>query len=395
MCENCNELFDVKTNSPYIIPCGHTICEKCLNSFDFTDNKLKCPIDSRIYEVTKEKIPKNEILIDYILSNKRGPKYTYQIREYNLKEATFSYVDRRNCFQKIFRFLYKLFYEKIFLTIIGIIFWPFIKIYQLIKMFLNLMRYLYLTIKKFLGKIYKKIKSIKFPKIQTYFSCFFKMKYRLLHLKLIKAIINFFKYTVRAPLWINYLKLMKHLLYKSQEKIQNKYFKLMAIIVALMGIILAHLVAYFTKNLEFFFIILLLLNESTIVLIDFMKMDNEKNDKKYIHKNKMQLQSKRKSAFTFGQYKSTKIIDEEDEDYLLDKKKHKRGKKCITRWIGFIFFWYFFPMIKEYILDFIKYRAHMSNIDFNDQETKIKIWTGVVNSLLFIPKLSIVVYLTS
>ena len=46
-----------------------------------------------------------------------------------------------------------------------------------------------------------------------------------------------------------------------------------------MGIFLAHLVAYLTNNLENFFIILLLLNESTIVMIEFMKMDDEKNKK--------------------------------------------------------------------------------------------------------------------
>ena len=39
MCENCNNLFDVKNNLPYILPCGHSLCEKCLISIEFKDNK--------------------------------------------------------------------------------------------------------------------------------------------------------------------------------------------------------------------------------------------------------------------------------------------------------------------------------------------------------------------
>ena len=53
MCENCKNLFDIKNNLPYILPCGHTICDKCLNKLEFKESNMECPIDSHIYEITK------------------------------------------------------------------------------------------------------------------------------------------------------------------------------------------------------------------------------------------------------------------------------------------------------------------------------------------------------
>ena len=52
-------------------------------------------------------------------------------------------------------------------------------------------------------------------------------------------------------------------------------------------------------------------------------------------------------------------------------------------------------MIKGYIFEFIKYREYSKDIDVDLQEKNIKRWIGVVNSLLFLPKLLIVIYLTS
>ena len=395
MCENCKSLFDLKSNLPYLIPCGHTICQKCLLALEFKNNKMKCPIDLLTYETIREKIPKNEMLIDYIQTFRSGPKYSYQIRESVIEEATFCHIDRRNCCQKLCHYLYILIYIKIFLRIINFILWPFRKIYQLIKKLLNLIYLIYLKIKEFIIKIINKIKSIKLPKC----NCFFKIKSIIAHSKLIRAIVKFYKYTVRAPLWINYLKLMKNLVYESQSKVNNKCLKIINVIMALIGICLAHIIAYLTNNLENFFIILLLLNESTIVLNDFRKMDEEKGIKKYINKNKSKTNEvrtgKRKNDFGMGNYIQKKIFDEDDEEYLIDKKKHHRGKKCLLRWIGFLLFWYFFPMIKKYIFNFIEYWEYSKTIDLEIQENNIKIWTGIVNYLLVFPKLLIVIYLTS
>ena len=399
MCENCKNLFDIKSNLPYLIPCGHTICQKCLFSLEVKNNKIKCPIDLLSYEVLKETIPKNEMLIDYIRTYKMGPKYSYQIRESVINEATFCHIDRRNCFQKLCHYIYVLIYIKIFLRILNFILWPFKKIYLLFKKLMNLIYIIYLKIKEFIIRIINKIKSIKLPR----YNCKYchKIKFKIVHSKLIRTMIKFFKYTVRAPLWLNYLKLMKNLLYKSQSKVNNKCIKLINVIIAFMGICLAHIIAYLTNNLENFFIILLLLNESTIVLNDFRKMDDEKETKEYIKKNKSKKNNeertgKRKSDFGMGTYIQKKNSIEEDEEYLIDKKKHHRGKKCLLRWIGFLLSWYFFPMIKKYLFNFIQYWEYTKNNDDLELiEKNIKIWTGIVNYLLVFPKLLIVIYLTS
>ena len=393
MCENCKNLFDIKNNLPYILPCGHTLCEQCLNSLEFNENKMECPIDSHIYEIDKERIPKNEMLIEYMLSNKLGPKYSYQIREYNIKEATFYHMIRRNCCQKILRFFYKLFYVKIFLTIMNLILYPFKKIYQLLKKIMNILYLLYSKIKEFFLKIINKIKSIRFPKFILYNKFCEKLKIKLIHNHIVRAIIIFFKYTIRAPLWLNYLKIMRNLIYQSQSRVNNVCIKAMNILIALVGIILVHLFAYFTSNLDNLFIILLLLNESTIVLFDFMKMDDEKDNKKYKKKNykKLQKEIKRKSEYS----KSATAFDEEEDEYLIDENKYNRGKKCIVRWIGFIFYWYFSPIARELFDNFVEYWTGNEIDGENLPEQKINILRGLLNSLMLIAKLLIIVYLTS
>ena len=399
MCEKCQKLFDVNTNLPYLIPCGHTICEKCLNTLDFKNNKMKCPIDSHIYEVTKDKIPKNEMLIYYFQTNKNGPKYSYQIRECVIEEATFCHMDTRNCFQKLCHFLYILIYAKIILTILNIIFWPFKKIYQFIKKVIHLMYIIYLKIKGFCIIIINKIKSIALPKLKINCNYYYKIRDKFLKSELVKTIIKFYKYTMRAPLCINYIKLMKNLLYESQKNANNICIKIVKIMMAIITIFFAHLFVYLTSNLANFFLILLILNESAVVLLDFMKMNDEKNNKKYINKkiiNKNTNKNKgRKSVHVRERImKNNFDEDEEEKEYLIDENKYYRGKKCIIRWIGFILFWYCFPILKDHLFNLIKYLEYSKDIDLDSQEKNIKIWKGVINSLLFIPKILIVIYLT-
>ena len=400
MCENCKNLFDLKKNLPYLIPCGHTLCEECLNLLEFSKNKCKCPIDSKEFEIEKEKIPKNEMLIDYMKENILGPRYSYQVRESVITDATFCHIISRNYFQKIGHYFYKLIYVKIVLSLANLMLWPFKKIYQFIRKIKNLIYLNYLKIKLFFIKIYKKLKSIRFPKLNINCKYYYKIKERIVHSRIKRAIIKFFKYTLRAPIFLNYLKLMKNLLYKSQTHVNNKCLKVVNVILTLMGIFLSHLIASLTNNLENFFIILLLLNESTIVLNNFRKMNEEKELKRYIYKNKLKNKKargvKKKSDFGMGNYINNKNSDEEDDEYLKDKKNHHRGKKCVSRWIGFILFWYFFPMISEYLIEFIKYWEYSKNyLDYETQEKNIKNNIGVVNSLLVIPKLLIVFYITS
>ena len=398
MCENCKNLFDIKKNLPYLIPCGHTICERCLNSIDFTNNKMKCPIDSRIYKIAKEKIPKNEILLDYFSSYKLGPKYSYLIRECVIEEATFAQIDRRNIFQKFFYFLYRLIYVKIFLTIINIIFWPFRKLYNIIKEFFIFIFIciIFLKLKEIFIRIINKIKGLHLPRMSIYYKYFEKIKNRLAETKIIIIIIKCYKYIIRAPLWINYLKLMKNLLYKSQVKANNICLKTINVMMTLIGIFFVHLIGYFTNNLANFLIILLLLNESTIILMELMKMEDEKNNKKYIQKLMIQKNTKinRNNRKKDEKEDEKQNMEEINNEYLIDKSKYDRGKKCIKRWIGFFIFWYFSPVLKNKLFDFIIYMEYSKDIDLIDQEKNIQIWTRVIQSLLSIPKLIIIIYLT-
>jgi hypothetical protein len=282
---------------------------------------------------------------------------------------------------------------KIFLTIMNLFLYPFKKIYQLLKKIMNILYLLYSKIKEFFMKIINKIKSIRFPKFIIYSKFCEKLKIKLIHNHIVRTIIIFFKYTIRAPLWLNYVKIMRNLIYQSQSRVNNVCIKAMNILVALMGIILVHLFAYFTNNLDNLFIILLLLNESTIVLFDFMKMDDEKENKKYKKKNykKLQREVKRKSDVT----RSSTTFDEEEDEYLIDENKYNRGKKCIVRWIGFIFYWYFSPITRELFDNFFEYWKGNEINEENLPGQKINILRGILNSLMLIVKLLIIVYLTS
>ena len=272
--------------------------------------------------------------------------------------------------------------------------YPFKKIYQLLKKIMNILYLLYSKIKEFFIKIINKIKSIRFPKFILYNKFCEKLKIKLIHNHIVRAIIIFFKYTIRAPLWLNYLKIMRNLIYQSQSRVNNVCIKAMNILIALVGIILVHLFAYFTSNLDNLFIILLLLNESTIVLFDFMKMDDEKNNKKYLHKTskkKLRKDLKRKTDIN----NKSNTFDEEEEEYLIDENKYNRGKKCIVRWIGFIIYWYFSPIIKELFFSYISRWKGSDNNDINYPEKNRRILSGIIRSLMLIPKLLIIIYLTS
>ena len=187
---------------------------------------------------------------------------------------------------------------------------------------------------------------------------------------------------------------MKNLVYQSQSKVDNICIKVMNIMITLIGIILVHLFGYFTNNLDNLFIIILLLNESTIVLLDFMKMDDDRNNKKYLQKDKKGYKRKyirRKSEVQ----KNNNTFEEDEVEYLMDENKYYRGKKCIVRWIGFIIFWYFSPMIKEFIFSYSPRWKSNDNNEDSLPEKNNRILSGIINSLMFIPKLLIIIYLTS
>ena len=408
MCENCHTLFDIKTKLPYLFPCGHTFCPKCLQKCNNVKDSIKCPLDNFVYKQKIEDIPKNEILLQFMKDNLSPPKYTYQIAECPIEEAKFCHIDRRNICQKFLHFLYILIYVKFILTIVNIITWPFRKIYSIIKRIINYIYNVYLKIKYFILKIINKIKSIRLPKININCKWLYRLKDKFIQSKFIKAIVKFYKYTVRAPLFIKYLKIMSNLLNQSQYKTKNIFIKILHFIIGFLLLLFVHLIAFYTNNLSYFSIILLLLNESVVILSDFMTMNEEKEKKKYIKNklitkisneseinNKSKYYMRRKSSSIT--YKAYKKDEEVEEEYLKDEMKYLRGKKCIKRWIGFIVFWYFFPIISDFIIKSVIYLkfGDEENIIVSDDIKNKNMLLGILNTLLFIPKLLIIIYLTS
>ena len=119
----------------------------------------------------------------------------------------------------------------------------------------------------------------------------------------------------------------------------------------------------------------------------------KKRKKKYLLKNyKPTLQKERRKSALM---RSNNTFDEEEEEYLIDENKYNRGKKCIIRWIGFIFYWYFSPLAIKLFYNFVAFWKGNEISNENLPEKRINILRGIINSLLLIPKLLVVVYLTS
>ena len=70
-CSICLERYDKKEKLPRILTCGHTFCTSCLIKIkekNKPDNKIKCPLDSKL-ETDKnsiEEIPINRVIVDLL-----------------------------------------------------------------------------------------------------------------------------------------------------------------------------------------------------------------------------------------------------------------------------------------------------------------------------------------
>ena len=64
------------------------------------------------------------------------------------------------------------------------------------------------------------------------------------------------------------------------------------------------------------------------------------------------------------------------------------------RWIGFIIFWYFSPIVREFLFNCFSHNSGNENNDSTSGKN-IGILKGIINSLMLISKLLIIVYLTS
>ncbi len=138
-------------------------------------------------------------------------------------------------------------------------------------------------------------------------------------------------------MFLNYIKIMKNIITETDEKDRENYFlNILRIISNFLIMIIIHAIVIFFFEFENFFIVVLLINESVVILGKFLKMKERKENK---------------LDYTDSDEKSESDSDSDNER---EELLYKRGKKCLRRWMIFIIYHYLFPIISSYILLFIE-----------------------------------------
>ncbi len=130
---------------------------------------------------------------------------------------------------------------------------------------------------------------------------------------------------------------MKNIITETDEKDRENYFlNILRIISNFLIMIIIHAIVIYFFDFENFFIVVLLINESVVILGKFLKMKERKENK---------------LDYTDSDEKSESDSDSDNER---EELLYKRGKKCLRRWMIFIIYHYLFPIISSYILLFIE-----------------------------------------
>ena len=327
MCERCEENFNLTSRCPYILPCGHTLCYKCLyNLFIEEKKRIKCPFDFTYFKMDFNDIPKNVVLYEII--NKRFEQNKKE--EINLietKSLNFEYHKIHSFIYRFFYRIYIIFHLHFIFTLFDIIIYPFKKIYEYFIRIRNYISETYQKIKIFIKDVIDYIKSIEYKK---HFESFIK-KFEIINEIRIK-IINYLKKKFPKPLFIYYPKIMKKIIFfDCPESDFQRYIKLFSNIFLLL---LIHLFVIFFLNFEYYFITLILINESVQIIGRFLKL-KEKNEYKY---------KKLTQSYSSGE-------DEEEKKKNLEERTEKlflRGKKCIFKWLQYLIYYFFYNQIEKY-----------------------------------------------
>jgi hypothetical protein len=64
-CKNCSRDFDSSQRTPILIPCGHSICKKCLESSCRNNGFVKCGSDFKKFFFNAENYKINETAIEF------------------------------------------------------------------------------------------------------------------------------------------------------------------------------------------------------------------------------------------------------------------------------------------------------------------------------------------
>lgn len=79
-CEICHSKFNTYSNTPRILPCGHTLCLKCINRLK-SSSVLKCPFDRKSIDLHSDDFPINYYLLSLFEANDTQSSFQYDCKE--------------------------------------------------------------------------------------------------------------------------------------------------------------------------------------------------------------------------------------------------------------------------------------------------------------------------
>jgi hypothetical protein len=70
-CNSCLLGYNIESRRPMVLPCGHTLCSKCIDSKRDIKDYIKCPYDRNKYHYIKDNILINPFILNTINSKNR------------------------------------------------------------------------------------------------------------------------------------------------------------------------------------------------------------------------------------------------------------------------------------------------------------------------------------
>lgn len=83
MCDKCCSDFDLNIKIPYLLPCGHSMCQVCLDTEYSKYNYIRCSEDKNVSYLKKENYPQNYFLIELMEEFETSKQATSKILSIN------------------------------------------------------------------------------------------------------------------------------------------------------------------------------------------------------------------------------------------------------------------------------------------------------------------------
>ena len=79
-CEICMTELNCYDHKPFILPCGHTICEIAINKL-FKDSEIQCPKDKQMFKFNSQEDIKPNYFLLSILEKTKEVRFNIQMQE--------------------------------------------------------------------------------------------------------------------------------------------------------------------------------------------------------------------------------------------------------------------------------------------------------------------------